>query len=69
MVFAVIRVRGTLRIKPDIKETLRLLRLNQVNHCVIIPETNEYRGMLQKSKDYITWGEIDQETLHNLINK
>lgn len=67
MVLAVIRVRGTLRIKPDIKETLKLLRLNQVNHCVVIPETKEYKGMLQKSKDYITWGEIDQETLQALI--
>ena len=67
MVFAVVRVRGTLRIKPDIKETLKLLRLNRVNHCVVIPDTKEYRGMLQKSKDYITWGEIDQETLQNMI--
>lgn len=67
MVFAVIRVRGTLKVKPDIKETLKLLRLNKVNHCVIIPETIEYKGMLQKSKDYITWGEIDQETLNTLI--
>ncbi len=68
MTFAVIRVRGTLRVKPGIKETLKLLRLNQVNHCVIIPESVEYKGMLQKTKDYITWGEIDEGSLKNLIS-
>lgn len=69
MTFAVIRVRGTLGIKPDIKETLKYLRLNQVNHCVIIPETLEYKGMLQKAKDYITWGEVSEKTLKDLISK
>jgi large subunit ribosomal protein L30 len=69
MTFAVIRVRGSLKVKPDIKETLRLLRLNQVNHCVVIPESEEYKGMLQKAKDYITWGEIDQETLGKMMNE
>lgn len=67
MVLAVIRVRGTLKVKPDIKETMKLLRLNQVNHCVVIPDTKEYKGMLQKSKDYITWGDIEQETLIDLL--
>lgn len=67
MTFAVIRVRGTLRIKPDIKETMKYLRLNQTNHCVIIPETPEYKGMLQKAKDYITWGEVEADTMAMLL--
>ena len=67
MTFAVVRVRGTLRVKPDIKETLRLLRLNKVNHCIVIPESPEYRGMLLKAKDYITWGEVDAETMTSLL--
>ncbi len=60
MTLAVVRVRGTLRVKPDIKETLMLLSLNRVNHCVVIPETPEFKGMLQKVKDYVTWGEVEQ---------
>lgn len=69
MTFAVVRVRGTLRVKPNIKETLRLLRLNKVNHCVVIPESPEYKGMLQKAKDYITWGEVDQEAMESLLKE
>jgi large subunit ribosomal protein L30 len=67
--FAVIRVRGTLRVKPDIKETMKLLRLNQTNHCVVIPETPQYKGMLQKAKDYITWGEVEADTMTMLLKE
>ena len=67
MTFAVVRVRGTLRVKPKIKETLKYLRLNKVNHCIIIPETPEYKGMLQRAKDYITWGEVEADTVASLL--
>jgi len=67
--FAVVRVRGTIKVKPEIKETLRLLRLNRVNHCVMIPETAEFKGMLQKAKDYITWGEIDPASAERLFKE
>jgi large subunit ribosomal protein L30 len=46
-----------------------MLRLTRINHLAIIPDTPSYQGMLIKAKDYITWGEIDQETLTKLIDK
>lgn len=67
MVFAVIRVRGSININPDIKHTLKLLRLNKVNHCVLIEENDIMKGMLQVIKDYVTWGEIEKEYLLKLI--
>jgi len=66
---AAIRVRGTTGIKKDIADTLMMLRLNQINHAVLIDENPSYTGMLQKGKDYITWGEIDAETLAKVITK
>lgn len=68
MVFAVVRVRGIVNVKPDIKRTLELLRLTKVNHCVLLDENKVYKGMLQIAKDYTTWGEINKEILSNLIN-
>ena len=62
MSWAVVRVRGQVNVKPKIKETMRLMRLNRVNHCVIIPENDTYQGMLNIIKDYVTWGEVDHET-------
>jgi len=68
MLYSVVRIRGSINVKPDIKKTLQMLRLTRVNHCVLIDGKNEsYRGMLNKAKDYITWGEIDKETLIELI--
>ena len=68
MVFAVVRVRGIVNVKPDIKHTLELLRLNRVNHCILLEENKVYKGMLQIIKDYTTWGKINKETLSNLMN-
>jgi len=65
--FAVIRIRGTAQVRKTIADTLNFLRLKNVNNCVIIPETKEYTGMLKKAKDYITWGNINKETLTKLI--
>ena len=68
MVYAVIRVRGTVNVKPDIKKTMQLLRLTRANHCVLLEENVVYNGMLQIVKDYTTWGEINKETLTKLIS-
>ncbi|MCD6542263.1 MAG: 50S ribosomal protein L30 [Thermoplasmata archaeon] len=67
--YAVIRVRGTVNVRHDIKKTLQMLRLHRVNHCVIVEENETFKGMLQKAKDYITWGELDKDTLVELIKK
>jgi len=66
---AAIRVRGRTGIKGKIEDTLKMLHLTRINHVVILTDNPSYQGMLVKSKDYITWGEIDQETLTQLIEK
>jgi large subunit ribosomal protein L30 len=38
-----------------------MLRLTRVNHCVFIDDRPTFKGMLQKAKDYITWGEVTPE--------
>jgi large subunit ribosomal protein L30 len=68
MVYAVIRVRGTVNVKPDIKKTMQLLRLTRANHCVLLEENEVYKGMLQIVKDYTTWGEINKETLTKMLS-
>ena len=67
MAYAVIRVRGTVNIKPDIKKTLQLLNLSKVNHCVLLEEKPSIKGMLRVVKDYVTWGEIEKDAISKLI--
>jgi large subunit ribosomal protein L30 len=65
--FAVVRIRGKAR--KEIEDTLRMLRLEKVNNCVILPEKPDFKGMLQKVKDFVTWGEIEKEVLVELLKK
>ncbi|MCL2786283.1 MAG: 50S ribosomal protein L30 [Methanomassiliicoccaceae archaeon] len=65
--YAVIRVRGQPDVNVDVRRTMELMNLTRVNHCVIVPENDVTKGMLQKAKDYITWGEIDETTLTDMI--
>ncbi len=67
--FAVVRVRGSVGTTRQLSDTLMMLRLHRINHCVIVPKTQNYEGMLQKARYFITWGEIDKETLEKLIAK
>ena len=68
MILAV-RIRGTVGVNKDIADTMDMLRLTRINHAVLINENQSYKGMLLKAKDYITWGEIDLETLTLLIDR
>jgi len=67
--FAVIRLRGQVRINKSIKDTLTMLNIKQRNHCSLQKITPVTKGMIMKVKDYITWGEADEETIKLLIEK
>lgn len=67
MAYAVIRIRGTVNVNRKIEDTMNMLNLTRVNHCVILPENNIMKGMLDKAKDYITWGEVSEQNLARLI--
>lgn len=67
--YAVVRIRSIIDASREIRDTLKMLNLHKVNSCTIIIPNDSYKGMLQKVKDYVTWGEIDEETLRLLIEK
>ena len=66
---AVIRVRGRVGVRKEIKHTLELLRLYRKNYCVVLPATESILGMVKKVNSYVTWGEIDDETFKLLLEK
>ena len=66
---AVIRIRGRVDVPPDVKKTLELLRLHKKFHAVLVDDRPSYLGMLRKIQDYVTWGEIDKETLALLLRR
>ena len=66
---AVIRIRGLTGVRYDIDATLKKSRLYKKNYCAVVPKTDSYIGMIKKINDYVTWGEIDEETYKELTDK
>jgi large subunit ribosomal protein L30 len=65
----VIRLRGEAGLDGDTRKTLRDLRLLNKYNAAIFFENPAIRGMLQRVKDYVTWGEPETETLGLLLSE
>ncbi|MCM1985822.1 MULTISPECIES: 50S ribosomal protein L30 [Methanococcoides] len=65
--FAVVRVRGQVNVSGKIEDTLGMLRLHKVNHCVFLQDTPNNKGMIQKAKDYVAYGTVDVESLTEIL--
>ena len=65
--YAIVQVRGVVKTRREIKDTLAMLRLHHINHCVVVPDTPEYLGMIRKVKDFVAYGEVDAESLSTVL--
>ncbi|MFX0187115.1 MAG: 50S ribosomal protein L30 [Candidatus Hodarchaeota archaeon] len=65
--FFAIRIRGAPGMRTKILDTLKMLRMHKINHGVLIWAEKSYWGMLNKCKDYIAYGEIEEKTLVRLL--
>lgn len=66
---AVVRMRGLTGVRYDIKKTMEMLRLYRNNYCVVLEANPNNVGMLEKVKDYVAYGEIDDKTYKMLVEK
>jgi len=69
MAFAVVRVRSTVQAGRRVEETLAQLHLCKINHMVVVPENSTTKGMLNKIKDHVTWGEVSPEMIARVLLK
>ena len=66
---AVVRIRGSMKVIKKIRDTMDMLKLHRQNYCVILDMTPSIKGMIKKIESYVTWGEIDDDTLKLLKEK
>jgi len=66
---AIIRIRSLIDRNPDVRKVVDLLRLRRVNVCVLYPDNESIRGMLKIASQVVTYGEIEKETLVELLKK
>ena len=64
-----VRIRGLSDISQEVKDTLSMLRLTRNCHATLVDDRPAYNGMLRKSKDSLTWGEVSQENIVLLLKK
>ncbi len=68
-IIVAIRLRGSRGLTEDIVSTLTMLNLHKKYFCIIVKPTPSAKGMLNKARDYITWGEISDELAKSLVEK
>ena len=66
---AIIRIRGLTKVKKTISDTMDMLGLSKKHTCVVLEESPSVLGMIRKIENYVTWGQIDEDTLKLLDEK
>lgn len=65
----VIRISGMVDVPKEINETLYRLRLRRKYSAVLIKPTVENLKLLKHIRNFVAYGDINQETLKELIEK
>jgi large subunit ribosomal protein L30 len=63
-----IRIDGTPNVKPPEELTLNSLRMKSRYSTVLLRDDPSVRGMLQRIKDHVTWGEAKKEDIALLLS-
>lgn len=68
---AAIRVRGMVGVRKDVEDTLTMLRLRKKHTAILLDEKAKPNmlGMLEKSKDIITYGPVSEDIAKKLSAK
>lgn len=65
--YAAILVRGDIHVRGDVRDTLFMLKMRNKHTAILVDESNvSTMGMLEKSKDRITFGPISPEVAAKL---
>ena len=67
--FLVVRISGQADVPYWAVTTMTLLKLEKKYRATIIPEKDNTLGMLRKIQHYVSWQEIDIETVKELLDK
>lgn len=66
-IIAVVRVRGDVGLNPNVRKTFELMRLYRKNYCILVRNDASSVAMVQRIKDFVTFGELSRETFVKLL--
>ncbi len=67
--YAAVRLRGDPDTRKKARTTMKRLGLERTNHVLLLPETDAYEGMLNRAKDYLTYGTVDTDYAAELLEE
>ena len=69
MAYLVVRIKGTVNIPQWARMTLDGLNLDRRFRATIVPESDEYLGMLRRVKEEVAWTKADAGIVKELLEK
>jgi large subunit ribosomal protein L30 len=57
-----VQLRGQIGARQPVKDTLKMLNLGKKHAAIVIEDNPVNKGMLRKAADFITYGEVSDET-------
>jgi len=69
MAYLVVRIKGTVNIPRWAQATLDGLNLDRRFRATVVPESEEYLGMLRKVKEEVAWTKADAGIVKELLEK
>jgi large subunit ribosomal protein L30 len=69
MAYLVVRIKGTVNIPRWAQATLDGLNLDRRFRATVVPESDEYLGMLRKVKEEVAWTKADAGIVKELLEK
>lgn len=63
---AAVKVRGNVDVPQPIKDTMTNLGLKKRNQMVFFEKSDSVEGMMNKAKDFITYGEVSEEVIEEV---
>jgi large subunit ribosomal protein L30 len=69
MAYLVVRIKGTVNIPRWAQATLGGLNLDKRFRATVVPESDEYLGMLRRVKEDVAWTKADAGIIKELLEK
>ncbi|AFU57149.1 50S ribosomal protein L30p [Candidatus Nitrososphaera gargensis Ga9.2] len=69
MAYLIVRIKGTVNIPRWAQATLNGLNLDRRFRATVVPESEEYLGMLRKVKEEVAWTKADAGIVKELLEK
>lgn len=67
---AIIRIKGQVKVREKVLETLRRMGLKKKYSCIVLEKPKqEELGMLKQVENFVAYGELDKETFDELVKK